>query len=98
MRILHVVPSYLPAVRYGGPIYSVHALCRALAGRGHDVRVYTTNVDGSGVSDVPLSQPVTIDRVKVSYFACGLGRRLYRSPEMGRVLETEVPTFDVLHL
>lgn len=52
MRILHVVPSYLPAMRYGGPIYSVHALCAALARLGHDVNVYTTNVDGPGVSDV----------------------------------------------
>src|SRR5260370_167350 len=43
MRILHVVPTYLPATRYGGPIYAVHGLCRALAARGHDVTVFTTN-------------------------------------------------------
>src|SRR6266498_1819843 len=28
MRILHVVPTYLPAVRYGGPIFTVHGLRR----------------------------------------------------------------------
>ena len=49
MRILHVVPSYLPAVRYGGPIFTVHGLCRALAARGHEVQVFTTNVDGPGI-------------------------------------------------
>jgi glycosyltransferase involved in cell wall biosynthesis len=98
MRVLHVVPSYLPAVRYGGPIYSVHALCRALAARGHDVHVFTTNVDGPGISDVPLNEPVAIDGVKVRYFACGPGRRLYRSPAMGRALEAEVMEFQVLHL
>ena len=48
LRFLHVVPTYLPAVRYGGPIRSVHALCRALAADGHDVHVFTTNVDGPG--------------------------------------------------
>jgi len=98
MRVLHVVPTYLPAVRYGGPIYSVHALCRALAGRGHDIHVYTTNVDGPGNSNVPLAEPVVLDGVKVRYFPCGLGRRLYRSPGMGRALKAEVATFDILHL
>ena len=36
MRILHVIPSYLPAVRYGGPIFAIHGLCKALAARGHE--------------------------------------------------------------
>jgi glycosyltransferase involved in cell wall biosynthesis len=98
MRILHVVPTYLPAVRYGGPIYSVHALCRALASRGHDVHVYTTNVNGPGVSNVSLIEPVALDGVTVRYFPCGLGRRLYRSPEMGRALAADLPNFDLLHL
>lgn len=98
MRILHVVPTYVPAVRYGGPIYSVHALCRALVSRGHSIHVYTTNVDGSGVSPVSLAGPVVVDGVTASYFPCGMGRRLYRSPEMGRALEKNVATFDVLHL
>src|SRR5687767_6027187 len=46
MNILQVVPTYLPARRYGGPIESVHGLCKALVARGHDVTVFTTNVDG----------------------------------------------------
>jgi hypothetical protein len=58
MWLLHVVPTYFPAVRYGGPIHSVHGLCAALAARGHDVHVFTTNVDGPGDSDVPLGQPI----------------------------------------
>ena len=76
MRLLHVVPTYLPASRYGGPLYSVHALCAALAKRGHDVHVYTTNVDGPGVSAVPVDRPVDMDGVQVSYFVTGRGRRL----------------------
>lgn len=98
MRILHVVPSYLPATRYGGPIYSVHALARAQVRLGEDVVVFTTNVDGPGSSPVPLSEPVDRDGVKVWYFPCGVGRRLYRSPVMGGALQTQAGTFDVLHL
>ena len=82
MKILHVVPTYYPAVRYGGPIRSVHGLASALAAQGHDVQVYTTNVDGDGVSPVALDQPARLDGVTVWYFATGVGRRLYRSPSM----------------
>ena len=98
MRILHVVPSYLPAVRYGGTIYCVHALAVATAQRGHEVHVFTTNVDGAGVSPVPTGRPVDLDGVSVTYFPCGVGRRLYHSPAMVRALATEVRSFDVLHL
>ncbi|MEF3364951.1 glycosyltransferase [Methylocystis sp. 9N] len=98
MRILHLVPTYLPATRYGGPIYSVHGLCKALAARGHEVHVFTTNIDGLGVSSVPLAQPVDLEGVKVWYFPVGLGRRLYRSPAMAKALDEHADGFDILHL
>lgn len=98
MRILHVVPSYLPAVRYGGPIYSVHGLAKATAARGHDVHVFTTNVDGGGISDVPVGVPIDRDGVAITYFPCGMGRRIFRSPAMARALASAVADFDVLHL
>lgn len=98
MRILHLVPTYLPATRYGGPIYSVHGLCKALAARGHEVHVFTTNVDGAGVSSAPLAQPVDLEGVKVWYFPVGLGRRLYRSPAMAKALDEYIDGFDILHL
>jgi glycosyltransferase involved in cell wall biosynthesis len=97
VRVLHVVPSYLPATRYGGPIYSVHALCAALARRGHDVHVYTTNVDGPGDSPVPLDKIVERDGVKVTYFAAGVPRRLFRAPAMAAALRSNIASFDVLH-
>jgi len=98
MRLLHVAPSYLPAYRYGGLIYSVHGLCWALAVRGHDVQVFTTNVDGPGDSDVPLGVPVELNGVKVWYFPSRRLRRLYWSPAMGRALKAQAASFDLLHL
>lgn len=98
LRCLHVVPTYLPALRYGGPIHAVHGLCRALAGQGCEVQVYTTNVDGDGVLPVPTDRPVRLDGVDVHYFPTGLGRRLYRSPAMGRALALNIASFDVVHL
>lgn len=98
MRLLHVVPTYLPALRYGGPIRTVHALCRALAELGHDVHVFTTNVDGDGDSAVPLLSPVDLEGVKVTYFPSRVLRRLYWSPPMGRALAQQIAGFDAVHL
>jgi glycosyltransferase involved in cell wall biosynthesis len=98
MRILHVVPSYLPATRYGGPIYSVHGLCRALVEQGHDVEVCTTSVDGSGDSDVPHDRPVVLDGVRVRYFRSARLRRLYYAPDMKQYLRVAMRAFDVMHL
>lgn len=98
MRLLHVVPTYLPAVRYGGPIRSVHALCRELAAAGHDVQVFTTSVDGPSDSDVPLMTPVDVEGVKVTYFPSRVLRRLYWSPSMGRALAEATRGFDAVHL
>jgi glycosyltransferase involved in cell wall biosynthesis len=97
VRILHVVPTYLPATRYGGPIYAVHGLCRALAARGHEVSVFTTNVDGTGESVVPLGSQVMLDDVRVRYFRSEF-RRLYYSRHLKTALHAEVKSFDVVHL
>lgn len=98
LRILHVVPTYYPAVRYGGPIRSVHGLATALVRRGHEVHVYTTSVDGEKNLDVPLGKPVNLDGVAVHYFPVPNLRRLYWSPELGRQLRSSVSSFDVVHL
>jgi glycosyltransferase involved in cell wall biosynthesis len=98
MKILHVVPTYYPAVRYGGPIRSVHGLASALAAHGHDVHVYTTNVDGGGELPVPLDRPARLDGVTVRYFATSVGRRLYRSPGMRQALHLNIVRFDIVHL
>ncbi|MEA2570936.1 MAG: hypothetical protein QOI24_2937 [Acidobacteriota bacterium] len=97
MNILHVVPTYLPARRYGGPIYAVHGLAKALAARGHRVDVFTTNVDGNGVSDVPLATRVDLDGVGVHYFASSF-RRLYWSAGLRNALDERVARYDVVHL
>jgi glycosyltransferase involved in cell wall biosynthesis len=98
MRILHVIPSYLPAVRYGGPIFAVHGLCRALAARGHELQVFTTNIDGPGISSTPIATPVDLDGIKIRYFPCPLVRRLYWAPALGRALQHEIRRLDIVHL
>jgi glycosyltransferase involved in cell wall biosynthesis len=98
MKILHVVPTYLPATRYGGPIHSVHGLCRGLVEIGEAVSVLTTSVDGDQDSAVPLGQSVELDGVQVTYFKSSIGRRLYWAPAMERALERTIERYDIVHL
>jgi glycosyltransferase involved in cell wall biosynthesis len=96
VKILHVVPTYIPAWKHGGPIRSVHGLCKALAARGHQVTVFTTDVDTEGA--VPTGQAVQLDGVEVWYFPVAAPRRLYRSPQMGAALRSRIAGFDLVHL
>jgi glycosyltransferase involved in cell wall biosynthesis len=98
LRIAHVVPAYYPAIRYGGPIRSVHALCKSLVERGHEVSVFTTSVDGKGDLDVPIGNPVDLDGVAVHYFKVPALRRLFWTPALATRLRAEAPRMDLIHL
>ena len=97
MKLLHVMPTYLPAVRYGGPMYAVHALCRNLVTLGHEVHVCTTSMDGPGELDVPLGAPVNRDGVKIWYFRSDGVRRLAMSDGMRAHLRAGLAQMDLVH-
>jgi len=97
MRILQVIASL--ATRYGGPSVACPAMCRELAHRGHEVSIYTTNVDGNQLMDVPLGQPVSRGGVEVCYFPGWTVPREYKlSPPLWRVLKERIPQFDIVHI
>jgi glycosyltransferase involved in cell wall biosynthesis len=98
LKILQVVPAYFPAVRYGGPIRSVHYLAAALVERGHEVHVFTSTLDGPDDVQVPHGTPVLLDGVKVSYFPVPLLRRLCWCPSMWEALESAARGSDIMHL
>lgn len=98
LKVLHVMPSFLPATRYGGPIVSVHQLCRALLAAGVSVEVFTTNADGSGDLDVPVGRVVDCQGVPVTYHQ--------RLPRTGYCISTSLALdiarrcgeFDLVHV
>src|SRR5262245_11782536 len=98
MKVLHVVPTYYPAVRYGGPIHSIHALCRSLVEDGKEVHVFTTSVNGLGDSDVPHNRSVELDGVQIHYFRSRWFRRIYYSGDLLAELGSTVGEYDVVHL
>jgi len=93
-----VVPTYLPATRYGGPIQSVHGLCRALVELGHEVEVFTTGIDGESDSPVPYNEPVNVDGVRVTYHQGAWPRRLFASRGMAKSLRNRVDEFELVHI
>jgi glycosyltransferase involved in cell wall biosynthesis len=96
VRLLHLLPTYLPATRDGGPVFSVDGLCRALVRAGHQVEVLTTNAGCEGA--VVPGQAVDRGGVTVRYFAVPAFYRLRWSPGLGRALEERIGQFDLLHL
>lgn len=98
MKLLHVVATYLPAVRHGGPPRAIHGLGRALVARGHRVEVFTTDLHADGRLDVPIGRTTDLDGVAVTYFRATRPRRLARAPVMARALDERVSEFDVVHL
>jgi glycosyltransferase involved in cell wall biosynthesis len=98
MKILHINLVYWPAHRYGGPIKSVHNLNKWLVKKGADVTVYTTNIDGRGILDVPTDRPVMIDGVKVNYFPISFPRAWFYSSAFRRALKENIHSFDIIHI
>jgi len=87
VRILHVIPSFFPAWRAGGPIFVAHGLTRALARAGHEVFVLTGNRDGDEILDVPADEDLDVDGVRVRY-----------ATAMRATLARETRHFDVVHI
>lgn len=98
MKILHIVPSYIPAYRYGGPVKAVHELCRTLVQKGLDISVFTTNIDGERNLDVPLNSPQDIEGVNVTYYSLGFPRKFCYSRGLARALSENVSKFDIVHI
>jgi glycosyltransferase involved in cell wall biosynthesis len=99
MKILHVVPTYVPAWIYGGPILSVHNLCVEQVKSGHDVTVYTTNVNGKNIFKFKdkSEHNCIVNGVKVYYFSCNISR-IYFSISMFFKLCKNLKNFDIVHL
>lgn len=96
MRVLHLIPSYLPGTGSAGPISATHALNKALVKLGVEVTVCTTNLDGEKRLSVPIGVPVMIDGVRVYYFPVSFRPWCY-SRALHRFLHQHVQDYDLMH-
>jgi len=98
LKILHVTPSFHPALVYGGPTYSVYELCRNIVLKGCQVRVLTTDANGpDSVLKVNTKESVEISPgLFVRY--CHRVADVSVSPTLLRLLIAQIRWADVVHL
>lgn len=100
MNVLHVTGAFYPATNFGGPIYSVYALCNSLAGlSGINLQVLTTDSAGTGPDD-RLSGMSFPERFPSGYLVYYCSRTLAPSLSVGMLfrLWAKVRWADVVHL
>jgi glycosyltransferase involved in cell wall biosynthesis len=68
VKINVVIPSFYPAVVYGGTIFSSFNTCKALANIGQDVRVSTTNTNMYARLEVAANTWLPIENFQVKYY------------------------------
>jgi glycosyltransferase involved in cell wall biosynthesis len=65
MKLVHVIPYFLPSIAFGGPIFTTYYLCRELVRRGHEVVLLTTNVLDSSRFEKDFKREEVMDGILV---------------------------------
>jgi glycosyltransferase involved in cell wall biosynthesis len=98
VRILHIVPSYKPAFRYGGTIVSVSRLAEEQRRAGADVQVFTTTANGAEELAVPVGMPLELNSVQIWYFRRWTGDHGHFSPALLWATWRNALSFQVVHI
>ena len=100
MKVLNVIPSYFPAFKYGGSVFTTHTLNKTLVKKGLDISIYTTN---AGLPNMyPVNRGIEIDGVKVTYFKLMNFFNLrflsewHFSPALAAALRSNLGNFDII--
>lgn len=101
MNILHVIPSFPPAIGYGGGPKVAYEISKRLVLRGHKVNVFTTDADS--LSDRIKTKYDEIDGIKVHYFSnvhngIAYKKKLFFSPTMIFEASKTIRKYDIIHL
>ena len=101
MKILQVINAYSPPYSSGGPAFVTHNISKALAKRGNEVTVYTTNALSRDRMFEPQQNPTHDDGVKVHYFKNTVYKpssAIYFSKELVEEFKKNVVEYDMVHL
>jgi glycosyltransferase involved in cell wall biosynthesis len=101
MHILKVICSL--SLRHGGPSFACLNQAKALADRGHQVTIYTTNDNVDSLLDVPLNQAIKKDGYKIYYFPITLHsisyfRKYYLSIHLKQYLLENISHYDIVYI
>ena len=100
LKILHITPAYEPAFEMGGIVTCLSSLCRGLVEQGHEVTMFTTNMNTLGKPlNVELNSKVDIGGVSVWYFPIIFKKSSFAySPELGKACALRIKEFDIVHI
>ena len=113
MKILHITASYKPAFIYGGPIYSVAALCEELNAESLKLKaesgipftnhhatmtVYTTLANGKTELPYQNGAEKIVEGVSVKYFKRITKDHSHFSPTLLIQLWRNAKKFDIIHI
>jgi glycosyltransferase involved in cell wall biosynthesis len=96
LKIAFVIPAFLPARGFGGPIYHVHTIAKILQRRGHSVSVYTSNIANPYNSANTLLRKEYVDGILVKRYRtiCKIAG-YWITPSM--LVDLETDDFDIIH-
>jgi glycosyltransferase involved in cell wall biosynthesis len=105
VRILKVVQAYYPFQEMGGPVVKVRALARALAGRGHQITVLSSNLGFGTRNDFRIKAEscqwgwrFEESGVEAFYLpTCGHYRTLTMNPRVVGFCRASLRRFDLVH-
>lgn len=99
MRVLQIISSV--SLVYGGPSQMVLELSAALALRGIDLTILTTNSSGNAEKprlDVPLYRPIEQNGYQIRYFPCFSFGHFKFSFQLLQWLNQHAREFDIAHI
>jgi glycosyltransferase involved in cell wall biosynthesis len=97
MKIIQIIPQYVPALKFGGPLRVAHNIGKELVKRGHEVVVFTSNMKSEdSYLDVPVNKPVYLDNIKIYYCKVRFLNRWCFTPGMIFFLEKEINNTDFI--
>jgi glycosyltransferase involved in cell wall biosynthesis len=97
MRILEVIPSYPPTSQYTGPPANLHRLCREMIELGAEIRVVTTNDNGTSKVEMAPNSWTQYEGVPV-FYGNRVGWRGDYSIAAWGCIRQWVPLSDIIHV
>lgn len=99
MNIVHIVPVYAPAWKFGGPVQSISRICESMVEMGHKVSIITTNAGINKSEKISVHFPVERNGVNVSYLetkdsGATIKTCKYRTKSIRKIIEEA----DVVHM
>jgi glycosyltransferase involved in cell wall biosynthesis len=96
LKLAFVIPAFLPARGFGGPLNHVHAIAKIFKQEGHSVDIYTSNIANPSDLSETLPKKEWIDGILIKRYPAPLKLAGYWvTPSM--FVDLKADGYDILH-